>query len=177
MLGVVQLGRRQLHAARFNPRIMTTMNALRPPHPKWKDAAPFPPKGTVTFAHQDKLPRLPVLPLQPTLDKLKSSLRALAWSDDEYEAAARKIDEFGASGAIGETLQTRLNQWAKGKDHWLEEWWDDAGYLKYRESVVVNVSYYCALQFSPCAKLTLSQTVSPRIQRICHRHLPIVQPP
>ncbi|KZW01215.1 carnitine acetyl transferase [Exidia glandulosa HHB12029] len=150
MLGTAQLqpvcrrlgGARLLHKQRFRPMITTTDNERRPPHPQWKAQAPFPPQGTVTYAHQSNLPRLPILPLQPTLEKLKTSLKPLAWSEEEFQATAKKIDDFGASSAIGETLQSRLEEWGKDKDHWLEEWWDDIGYLKYRDSVVVNVSYY-----------------------------------
>ena len=31
----------------------------------------------------------------------------------------------------------------EGTQHWLEEWWDRGAYLAYRDSVIVNVSYYC----------------------------------
>ncbi|EJD41190.1 acyltransferase ChoActase/COT/CPT [Auricularia subglabra TFB-10046 SS5] len=148
---------RQLHAARFRPKIMETQNDRRPAD--WKAQAPPPPQGAVTFAHQERLPRLPVLPLQPTLDNLKRSLRPLAWTEDEYAAAVRKIDEFGAPGGVGEQLQARLEARAADREHWLEEWWDDMGYLKYRDSVVVNVSYYYG--FTPHPE-HLSQTPAHR---------------
>ncbi|CAL1714125.1 unnamed protein product [Somion occarium] len=105
----------------------------------WKAAAPAPLPGP-TFAAQSSLPKLPVPDLPDTLAKLKESLKPLAWSDAELAEVNKKIDEFG-SGA-GEELQKRLTKRRDETAHWLEEWWDDLGYLTYRDSVIVNVSYY-----------------------------------
>jgi len=108
----------------------------------WKTLAPFPTNPNAqTYKHQPSLPHLPVPPLQHTLSKLKSSVRAMAASDAEYEAAVAKIDRFGASGAIGERLQERLVKRREeegkegGRGHWLEEWWDEVGYMGFRDTV------------------------------------------
>lgn len=69
------------------------------------------------------------------LERLKPFLRALAWSQDEYDATIRKVDEFGSGNGLGPVLQQRLEEHAVGKRHWLEEWWDDLAYLTYRDSV------------------------------------------
>jgi carnitine O-acetyltransferase len=132
---------------------------LRPIRPSdWKSAAPEPLPGTVTFAAQPTLPRLPVPDLKQTVDRLKESLKPIAWSDAEYSSAIRKIDTF--ANDLGPQLQQRLLSRANERPHWLEEWWDNIGYLGYRDSVhlyilasvhlsnimiqvVVNVSYYC----------------------------------
>ncbi|KZT43438.1 carnitine acetyl transferase [Sistotremastrum suecicum HHB10207 ss-3] len=108
----------------------------------WKSLAPFPPAGTPTFAQQQSLEKLPVPRLDATFDKLKKSLRPLAWSDEEYNSTIKKVDEFGngLASELQKRLEVRRNE--EGRDHWLEEWWDDAAYLSYRDSVVVNVSYY-----------------------------------
>ncbi|KAH7101487.1 acyltransferase ChoActase/COT/CPT [Auriculariales sp. MPI-PUGE-AT-0066] len=132
---------------RFAPKIVTVNNDVY--RADWKQAAPAPPAETTTLAHQDKLPKLPLLPLKPTLDRLKESLKPLAWSEYEYATTVRKIDEFGKPGAIGSTLQARLEQHASNKRHWLETWWDDGAYLTYRDSVVVNVSYYYGFDEHP----------------------------
>lgn len=104
----------------------------------WKSLAPFPPAGTPTFAQQQTLEKLPVPPLDATLDKLKKSLRPLAWSDEEYNSTIKKVDEFGTGPAteLQQRLEARRNE--EGRDHWLEEWWDDAAYLAYRDSVSLN---------------------------------------
>ncbi|KAJ7811919.1 carnitine acetyl transferase [Mycena olivaceomarginata] len=109
----------------------------------WKAAAPEPLPGTITFAAQASLPLLPVPELQQTLTRLKDSLRPLAWSDDELTAVEAKITEFGTGKGL--ELHQRLLDRAKHHRHWLEEWWDNTAYLGYRESVVVNVSYYSYL--------------------------------
>ncbi|KAI0306076.1 carnitine acetyl transferase [Multifurca ochricompacta] len=101
--------------------------------PAWKSAAPFPPVSTTTFAAQSTLPKLPVLPLTPTIDRLKRSLIPIAHSRTELEEAFRKIDTFAST--VGPELQRRLEAHAKDKPHWLEEWWDDGAYLSYRDSV------------------------------------------
>ncbi|TRM69826.1 acyltransferase ChoActase/COT/CPT [Schizophyllum amplum] len=116
---------------------MSTSTRVRPPN--WKARAPAPLPGPA-FASQKGLPRLPVPPLAQTLDRLKESLRPIACTSDEYDAVTSKIDSFAAQQ--GPDLQKRLEQHAASRDHWLEEWWDDGAYLSYRDSVVINVSYY-----------------------------------
>ena len=109
---------------------------VHPPFPRptdWKSAAPSPPTGSITFAAQATLPKLPVLPLGPTLERLKDTLVPIAHSQAELADAQRKIDGF--ANGIGPELQRRLEEHAQYKPHWLEEWWDDGAYLSYRDSV------------------------------------------
>jgi hypothetical protein len=61
------------------------------------------------------------------------SLKPLAINPEEYSTAVSKIDEF-AQGT-GKELQQRLLNRNAGTEHWLEEWWDTAVYLGYRDSV------------------------------------------
>ncbi|GBE89636.1 Carnitine O-acetyltransferase, mitochondrial [Sparassis crispa] len=112
----------------------------------WKFLAP-PPLPGPTFAAQSTLPSLPVPTLTHTLHALKASLRPIAWDEQEYAAALRKIDEFATGPA--EELQNRLETRQKETIHWLEDWWDDGGYLMYRDSIVVNVSYYYGFKEHP----------------------------
>ncbi|KAF5383778.1 hypothetical protein D9615_003565 [Tricholomella constricta] len=123
----------------------TSTSKLMSRPPAWKTTAPSAPVGTVTFASD--LPKLPVVDLQETLSRLKQTLLPIAWSDEEYAAVSRKIDQFGAGQ--GPKLQERLEKRAAETRHWLEGWWDDAGYLGYRDSVVVNVSYYYGFDGQP----------------------------
>ncbi|RXW23999.1 hypothetical protein EST38_g1878 [Candolleomyces aberdarensis] len=106
----------------------------------WKEQAPEPLPGTLTFGSQSTLPKLPVPKLEDTLGQFKESLKPIAWTEEEFRTAAQKIDEFGAGK--GKELHERLLKHDQGTKHWLENWWDDGGYLGYRDSVVVNVSYY-----------------------------------
>ncbi|KAH9851920.1 carnitine acetyl transferase [Lenzites betulinus] len=121
--------------------------ATRPPH--WKELAP-PPLPGPTFAAQSSLPRLPVPALADTFAKLKRTLRPIAWSEGEYADAVKAVDQFAASQYAHE-LQQRLQARAEepGRPHWLEEWWDDWSYMGFRESVVVNVSYYYGFNQHP----------------------------
>ncbi|KAJ7231911.1 hypothetical protein B0H12DRAFT_1146150, partial [Mycena haematopus] len=113
----------------------------------WKAAAPEPLPGTITFAAQASLPLLPVPELQATLTRLKDSLKPLALSEEELAIADAKIAEFGAGK--GPELHQRLLERSSHHKHWLEEWWDNTGYLGYRDSVVVNVSYYYGFDAHP----------------------------
>ena len=100
--------------------------------PNWKSLAPPIPNFA---AQQSALPRLPVPPLESTLERLKASLRPLARSDEEYDTVMKKIDEFGREGGVGRALQDKLEERQRNTVHWLEEWWDDYSYLTYRDSV------------------------------------------
>ncbi|KAJ3488667.1 hypothetical protein NLI96_g2674 [Meripilus lineatus] len=113
----------------------------------WKSLAPAPLAGGPTFAGQSTLNKLPVPELSETLTKLKDSLKPIAWDEKEYNEVVKKIDEFGKG--LGPELQKRL---VKRKDetvHWFEQWWDDLAYLTYRDSVVINVSYYYGFDEHP----------------------------
>lgn len=93
----------------------------------WKSRAPRPLPNTTTFAVQDKLPRLPVPDLDATLVKLEKTLRPLAHSPAELEAAKSKIQALGESGGFGRTLHERLVKFASDPNrvNWIEEFWDD----------------------------------------------------
>ncbi|KAF8329450.1 uncharacterized protein EI90DRAFT_3155344, partial [Cantharellus anzutake] len=94
---------------------------------------------------------LPVPDLDATLAKLEKSLIPLAKSTEELEATRVKIQLLAQPGSIGRTLHERLQDRAKDPTivNWLEELWDDAAYLKYRDSVVVNVSYFYGFEPHP----------------------------
>ncbi|KAF8311452.1 carnitine acetyl transferase [Clavulina sp. PMI_390] len=131
------------------PARLGSASALRrytmtPVPPDWKSKAPRPLPNTTTFSEQDALPRLPVPKLPDTLAKLEKTLRPLAHSPTELEAARKKINALGEPGSFGQTLHDRLVAHAADpkRANWLEEFWDDAAYLTYRDSVVVYVSYY-----------------------------------
>lgn len=111
---------------------MSLSNSNRPAN--WKSAPPLP-TGTpnLTFAAQSSLPSLPVPELSDTLETLKTTLKPFARNETELTAVTDKIDSFAAKE--GPKLQELLVQRARETDHWLEAWWDDAGYMSYRDSV------------------------------------------
>ncbi|KAF8576139.1 acyltransferase ChoActase/COT/CPT [Ramaria rubella] len=115
----------------------------------WKSLAPTPPSGTTSFSGQTSLEKLPVPELGSTLQKLKRSLQALAWDESEYRASEERVEEL--KQGLGPELQRRLEQRRDepGRDHWLEEWWDGGAYFGYRDSVMINVSYYYGFDMHP----------------------------
>ncbi|KAH7890779.1 acyltransferase ChoActase/COT/CPT [Phlebopus sp. FC_14] len=126
---------------------MSTSSFLPSARPaNWKSLAPAIPN----VVHQPtSLPRLPVPALAATLDRLKASLSPLARTPEEYAATCAKIDQFASDRGVGRALQAKLEERKNHTDHWLEQWWDDLGYLAYRDSVVVNVSYYYGFEPQP----------------------------
>ncbi|KAJ7625541.1 acyltransferase ChoActase/COT/CPT [Roridomyces roridus] len=137
--------RRRLPFALRRACFSTRMSPSQPPD--WKNKAPSPPQGTTTFDAQSSLPLLPVPDLTSTFTRLRETLRPIAWSSEELAATESKIDQFASTSAP--VLQQRLLARAQQTKHWLEEWWDNGAYLGYRDSVVVNVSYYYGFDAHP----------------------------
>ncbi|XP_074082091.1 carnitine O-acetyltransferase-like isoform X1 [Macrotis lagotis] len=90
-------------------------------------------------AHQNSLPRLPVPPLQQTLDHYLQILKPIV-SMEEWNNTKRLVDEFQGSGGVGAQLQKRLQQRARKTDNWLSEWWLKTAYLQSRQPVVIHSS-------------------------------------
>ncbi|KAF8512891.1 acyltransferase ChoActase/COT/CPT [Gautieria morchelliformis] len=111
------------------PRTTAKLRAMSTGPKAWKDLAPAPPLGTMSFA--------------------QGSLKALAWDDAEYRTSESKVNDLARG--FGPELQRRLEQRRDepGRDHWLEEWWDEGAYLAYRDSVMINVSYYYGFDAHP----------------------------
>ncbi|XP_055455671.1 carnitine O-acetyltransferase [Psammomys obesus] len=87
-------------------------------------------------AHQDALPRLPVPPLRQSLDHYLKALQPIV-SEEEWAHTKQLVDEFQASGGVGERLQKGLERRAKKMENWLSEWWLKTAYLQFRQPVVI----------------------------------------
>ncbi|KAN0097062.1 Acyltransferase ChoActase/COT/CPT [Tylopilus felleus] len=119
-------------------------NQVRPQN--WKALAP----PISNFTHQSStLPRLPLPPLEATLQRLKDSLRPLARSTEEFASVCRKIDDFGRADGPGPILQQMLLQRKNEADSWLEEWWQDCAYLGLRISVLYDSTPYAGFEPQP----------------------------
>ncbi|ORY45846.1 acyltransferase ChoActase/COT/CPT [Leucosporidium creatinivorum] len=135
--------------------------------PAWAAWRLDPPSATpldsTTFRNQAQLPRLPVPPLDVTLAKVLDSCRPLAKDASEFEALKKKVEEFSQQGGVGHVLQKRLEERREqqGLKSWIAEWWDTDAYMAYRDSVVVNVSYYYGFHRLPQAPQS-SKTTDPR---------------
>ncbi|KAI8092592.1 acyltransferase ChoActase/COT/CPT [Halteromyces radiatus] len=97
------------------------------------------------FQYQANLPKLPVPELNRTIAMYLKSVRPLL-SDAEYQKTEQAAKEFIAPGGLGQELQKRLVARAQDPNivNWMEEWWLDQAYMGYRDSVVINVSYFFA---------------------------------
>ena len=111
-------------------------NQVRPQN--WKALAP----SISNFTHQSStLPRLPLPPLEATLQRRKDSIRPFARSTEEFASVCRKIDDFGRPNGPGSMLQQVLLQRRNELDNWFEEWWDDLAYLAFRDPVSSSRSH------------------------------------
>lgn len=90
-------------------------------------------------AHQDALPRLPVPPLQQSLDHYLKALQPIV-SKEEWAQTKQLVEEFQSKGGVGERLQKGLERRAKKSENWLSEWWLKTAYLQYRQPVVIHSS-------------------------------------
>lgn len=105
-----------------------------------------------TFQNQGKMPHLPVPTLNETRAKFLKSCLPIARSAFEFNSLKAKWDEF-ADGPVGKELQDRLVKYAKDEEavtgNWLDRLWLRKAYLEYRDSVVINVSYWMAFDNHP----------------------------
>lgn len=93
------------------------------------------------FKFQSQLPKLPVPTLQETCSKYLKTVEPFL-SSSQLETTKAHVEEFLQTGGPGEVLQKRLEDFAKDKDNWLAEFWDDYAYMSYRDPVVPYVSYF-----------------------------------
>lgn len=75
-------------------------------------------KPGITFAAQDKLPKLPIPDLDHSMAKYLSSLKPLQTSREHAETQ-QAVDEFLKSE--GPELQERLKKYATGKTSYIEQ--------------------------------------------------------
>ena len=73
------------------------------------------PKPNRTFANQDKLPHLPIPPLEDTCRRYLRALEALQ-SPAEHEQTKRAVKAFLEDEDKGPRMQKRLQEWAKDKN-------------------------------------------------------------
>ena len=67
-----------------------------------------------TLAHQSKLPKLPVPPLEETCKRYLRALEALQ-TPHEHEETKRAVQEFLEDPEQGPRIQKKLEEWAETK--------------------------------------------------------------
>jgi carnitine O-acetyltransferase len=98
------------------------------------------------YEDQDSLPRLPVNSISDTIEKLKLSCLALVSNNQNDDKCSTKEQEnfVKACEAFPEeakNLQRLLEERAQTEDNWLQSWWNQVGYLSFRDPSPINVNY------------------------------------
>ncbi|KAK3315053.1 Choline/Carnitine o-acyltransferase-domain-containing protein [Apodospora peruviana] len=103
------------------------------------------PKGGVTFAHQDKLPKLPIPELEGTCQKYLEALKPLQ-SAREHRETKQAVQEF--LNGDGPELNEKLKKYAEGQTSYIEQFWYDS-YLNFDNPVVLNLNPFFLLEDDP----------------------------
>lgn len=82
-------------------------------------------KPGVTYAHQNKLPKLPIPELNATLKKYVASLEPLQSSKEQRDTMIA-VQEFLKSE--GPELQDKLKKYASGKSNYIEQFCKSCGF-------------------------------------------------
>ena len=99
----------------------------------------------ITYAAQDKLPKLPIPELESTLKKYCEALHPLqSYREQEDTRVAAK--EFLEGD--GKELQERLKKYATDKTSYIEQFWYDS-YLNFDNPVVLNLNPFFLLEDDP----------------------------
>lgn len=101
--------------------------------------------GGITFAHQDKLPKLPIPDLESSLQKYLAVLRPLQTTREHAETRIA-VDEFLRQD--GPELQEKLKRYAEGRTSYIEQFWYDS-YLNFDNPVVLNLNPFFLLEDDP----------------------------
>ncbi|KAM3527828.1 hypothetical protein NHJ13051_002729 [Beauveria bassiana] len=101
--------------------------------------------GGVTFASQDKLPKLPIPELASSCRRYLDALKPLQTAR-EHADTQQAVDEFLRRD--GPELQEKLKSYAQGKTSYIEQFWYDS-YLNYDNPVVLNLNPFFLLEDDP----------------------------
>ncbi|KAG7492733.1 hypothetical protein MATL_G00017940 [Megalops atlanticus] len=85
------------------------------------------------------LPKLPVPPLQQTLDMYLKCVEHLV-SKEQFRKTKVIVEKFGAPGGAGELLQKKLLERRDKIDNWVYDYWLEDMYLNNRLALPVNSS-------------------------------------
>ncbi|KAH0542610.1 hypothetical protein FGG08_003018 [Glutinoglossum americanum] len=99
----------------------------------------------ITFAHEDRLPKLPIPDLESSCRKYLEALQPLQ-SGREQEESAAAVQAFLRSE--GPELQERLKKYAGSKTSYIEQFWYDS-YLNFDNPVVLNLNPFFLLEDDP----------------------------
>ena len=105
--------------------------------------------GGRLYEKQSDLPSLPVMECKDTVTKLLESALPLSESEEETSSFILAVQDFEDEALeLQQKLRQRYDETKVNGTSWLSDWWNQIGYLKYREPVVINVSYFFHLNVS-----------------------------
>ncbi|XP_078621988.1 peroxisomal carnitine O-octanoyltransferase-like isoform X1 [Branchiostoma floridae x Branchiostoma japonicum] len=93
--------------------------------------------GERTWQHQDTLPPLPVPDLQHTMDRYLESVKPHVTAE-EYKRAEEAVRQF--LDGDGPELHRQLLDRASTRKNWLEDWWLEFAYLRFRKPLPLNLN-------------------------------------
>ncbi|KAM7209455.1 putative mitochondrial carnitine O-acetyltransferase [Naviculisporaceae sp. PSN 640] len=125
------------------PTISRTIKARQYSMSAYEDDKPK--KGGVTFAHQDKLPKLPIPDLEASCERYLAALKPLQ-SAREHSDTKQAVQEF--LNGEGPELNEKLKRYAEGKTSYIEQFWYDS-YLNFDNPVVLNLNPFFLLEDDP----------------------------
>ena len=99
----------------------------------------------ITFAAQDKLPKLPIPELDASMKRYLDALEPLQSSHEHNDTKAAVRDFLENEG---KDLQERLKKYATGRTSYIEQFWYDS-YLNYDSPVVLNLNPFFLLEDDP----------------------------
>ncbi|KAF2741938.1 hypothetical protein M011DRAFT_413579 [Sporormia fimetaria CBS 119925] len=102
-------------------------------------------KPGITFAHEDKLPKLPIPDLDSSCKRYLSSLKPLQSAKEHHDTVVA-VQEF--MKADGPALQDKLKKYAADKGNYIEQFWYDS-YLNFDNPVVLNLNPFFLLEDDP----------------------------
>lgn len=132
-----------------------------------------------TYAGESALPKLPVPTLEETLTRYLASVKPMVPAS-QFAKTQEAVHQFAAS-AQAQDLQRRLIERRNETDSWLIDWWNDYAYFRwpphrsflvdfviaedkenvsYRDSVVLNVSYFFHLKDDPLRQTPAARAAS-----------------
>ncbi|KXX74233.1 putative mitochondrial carnitine O-acetyltransferase [Madurella mycetomatis] len=123
----------------------TVSPALKARHYTMSASQDEKPKGGVTYAHQDHLPKLPIPDLERTCERYLTALRPLQ-SLREHAETRHAVQDF--LKGEGPELNEKLKKYAEGRTSYIEQFWYDS-YLNFDNPVVLNLNPFFLLEDDP----------------------------
>ncbi|MEE6488659.1 hypothetical protein FKM82_015304 [Ascaphus truei] len=87
----------------------------------------------------EALPKLPVPPLQQTMDMYLRCMKHLV-TEEQYRKTQAIVERFVTPGGVGEMLQEKLLERREKNESWIHQYWLDDMYLNNRMALPVNSS-------------------------------------